>query len=216
MLKKTITFIDYNGAQVTEDYYFNLTKSELAELELGTKGGLEKYLASIITSNDGGLIIETFKMLLQKAYGKKSEDGRRFMKSTEIWLDFLESPAYDNFFIELVTNADAAAAFVNGIMPSDLVQMMEESGNADLNARAEAAIKQLVGDAPTFRPELIQPIRTAAGMPPHPDNKPTEDVNLPQEPVGPLGQKPRRRLSDYTQKELVEMSQEEFLRLTGK
>jgi hypothetical protein len=121
MLKKTITFPDLDGNPVTEDFYFNLTKSELAEMELVTKGGMKAQLEEIIASNDGGRIIAVFRNLLAKSYGKKSDDNRRFIKSPELWEEFSQTNAYDVLFMELVTNATSGAEFVNAIMPADLV-----------------------------------------------------------------------------------------------
>lgn len=118
MLKKTITFTDYNGVERTEDHYFNLTKAELMEMELSTKGGLAEMINQIVAAQDAPAIIEVFKKLVLKAYGKKSPDGRRFMKSPEITADFAETEAYSQLFMELATNSEAAAAFVNGITPA--------------------------------------------------------------------------------------------------
>lgn len=129
MLKKTIVFTDYNGNEITEDFYFNLSKAELAEMELEMKGGLAAHLEAIIASEDGKAIIDTFKGLVRRAYGKKSEDGRRFQKSEDLWLEFLESSAYDILFMELVTDAQASAEFINGVIPEDL---RNASGQAQL------------------------------------------------------------------------------------
>lgn len=121
MLKKTISYTDYNGVERTEDFYFNLTKAELMEWELGTEGGLSNVAQRIIDAKDQKAIINLFKELLIKAYGEKSADGRRFMKSDEISQAFTESPAYSILYMELATDDKAAANFINGIMPSDLV-----------------------------------------------------------------------------------------------
>lgn len=129
MLKKTITYENYDGEQITEDFYFNLSKADLVELEVSRPGGLGKHLEAIGASNDGGLIIATFKDLLKKSYGKKSEDGKRFVKNDELWEEFISTEAYSTLFMELVTDAEAAAAFVNGIVPANL-----EAEAAKINA----------------------------------------------------------------------------------
>ena len=118
MLKKTITYTDYNGVERTEDFYFNLTKAELMEMEIGTTGGMADMIKRIIDAKDAPAIIKTFKELVLKAYGEKSADGKRFVKSEEISNGFAQTEAYSQLFMELATDADAAAAFVNGIIPN--------------------------------------------------------------------------------------------------
>ena len=127
MLKKTMTYIDYDGNQRTEDFYFNLSKAEVAEMEMSTAGGLDKMINRIIAEQDGKRIIELFKDLVLKAYGKKSDDGKRFIKTKELSEEFSQTEAYSDLFMELATDADAAAAFVNGIVPnmSDLAKKKE-------------------------------------------------------------------------------------------
>jgi hypothetical protein len=121
MLKKSITYKNYNDKTVTEDYYFHLTKAELIELEVSEKGGLAEALKRIVASNDGAQIIQTFKKIILQAYGVKSEDGRRFIKSQELRDEFEQTEAYSTLFMELATDAGAAAIFVNGIVPEGLV-----------------------------------------------------------------------------------------------
>ena len=118
MLKKTITYTDYNNVERTEDFYFNLTKAELMEMEIGTTGGMADMIKRIIDAKDAPAIIKIFKELVLKAYGEKSADGKRFVKSEEISNGFAQTEAYSQLFMELATDADAAAAFVNGIIPN--------------------------------------------------------------------------------------------------
>lgn len=120
MLKKTVTYVDYNGMERTEDFYFNLSKAEVAEMELSVEGGFSKMLEEIVASKDNVRIVTLFKQMVLKAYGEKSADGRRFVKSEEISQAFAQTEAYSEIFMELALNTDAAAAFVNGIMPANL------------------------------------------------------------------------------------------------
>ena len=120
MLKKTVTYVDYNGVERTEDFYFNLSKAEVTEMELSVEGGFSKMLEEIVKSNDNVRIIELFKQMVLKAYGEKSTDGKRFIKSKEIAEAFSQTEAYSEIFMELALDEKAAAAFVNGIMPSNL------------------------------------------------------------------------------------------------
>lgn len=121
MLKKTITFEDLDGNKITEDFYFNLSKAELIELELSTKDGLMETLKSIVAEQDGAKIIEYFKKIILMAYGKRSDDGRRFIKSEELRTEFSQTDAYSVLFMEFATDAKAAATFVQGIMPAGMV-----------------------------------------------------------------------------------------------
>ena len=118
MLKKTFTYVDYNGVERTEDHYFNLSKAELMEMELSTTGGLAEMINKIVAAQDAPAIIKMFKELVLKAYGQKSADGRRFIKSAELSDEFSQTEAYSQLFMELAIDADAAAAFVNGIVPA--------------------------------------------------------------------------------------------------
>jgi hypothetical protein len=120
MQKKTVTYIDYNGVERTEDFYFNLTKAEVMEMELSTSGGLAESIQRIVAAQDAPAIIKIFKDLVLKSYGEKSPDGRRFIKSEEIANAFAQTEAYSEIFMELATDADKAAEFVNGIVPADL------------------------------------------------------------------------------------------------
>lgn len=122
MLKKTITYHDYNGVEYTQDFYFNLSKAEIMEMELGTTGGLAEMIQKIVAAQDAPSIIKVFKDLILKSYGEKSADGKRFIKSDEISTAFSQTEAYSEMFMELATNAEAAAAFVNGIVPSEMAK----------------------------------------------------------------------------------------------
>ena len=122
MLKKTITYTDFSGNERKEDFYFNLTKAEIMEMEMGTTGGMAEMIQRIVAAQDAPAIIKIFKDLILKAYGQKSPDGKRFIKNDEIREEFVSTEAYSQLFMELATDADAAAKFVNGIMPADMVQ----------------------------------------------------------------------------------------------
>lgn len=122
MLKKTITYEDFNGETVSEDFYFHLSKAELIELEMSHTGGLQEALRRIVAAEDGAAIIAEFKKIILGAYGQKSHDGRRFIKTQQLRDEFESTEAYSTLFMELVTDADAAAKFVNGIMPKNLAE----------------------------------------------------------------------------------------------
>ena len=117
MLKKTITYTDYNGEERTEDFYFNLTRAEVMEMEMSVNGGIAEMIQRVVAAKDGATIINIFKDVIKRSYGKKSLDGRKFEKSEAIWNEFERTEAYSILFMELATNADEAAKFVEGFVP---------------------------------------------------------------------------------------------------
>lgn len=126
MLKKTITYVDYNGSERTEDFYFNLTKAEITEMELSKTGGLMETINRAVAAQDAPTIIKIFKELILKAYGEKSLDGKRFIKNDSIREDFTYTEAYSQLFMELSTDANAAANFIKGIIPADMAKELPD------------------------------------------------------------------------------------------
>lgn len=130
MLKKNIKYTDYNGVEREEDFYFNLSKAELMEMEMGTAGGLAEMIQKIVKSQDTASIIKVFKDIILKAYGEKSEDGKMFVKVSEtgakLSVGFSQTEAFSQLFMELATDADAAAKFIKGIIPGDIEIKEEE------------------------------------------------------------------------------------------
>lgn len=122
MLKKTITYTDYNGVERTEDKYFNLSKAEIMEMEMSTAGGFAEMVQGIVKAQDAPAIMKIFKDIILKSYGEKSPDGKRFIKSKELSDEFSQTEAYSDLFMELCTNAEASAAFINGIIPADVAK----------------------------------------------------------------------------------------------
>lgn len=120
MLKKTITYTDFDGNERTEDFYFNFTKAELMEMELSEYGGFTNLINKIVQENDVARIAEIFKDIVLKAYGEKSLDGKRFVKNQELRDAFAQTEAYSQLYMSLVFDADEATKFVRGIMPSDV------------------------------------------------------------------------------------------------
>lgn len=120
MIKKTIEYVDYNGENRKEEFYFNLSKAEVMELEMSKNGGLSEYIQRIVKSSDNAAIMALFKEIICKAYGEKSLDGKRFIKNKELTDAFVQTEAYSELFMELATNANEAAAFINGIIPKNM------------------------------------------------------------------------------------------------
>ena len=124
MIVETIKYTDYNGVEREEKFYFNLTKTEIMEMELTTEGGLAEMVNKIIETKDTPSLIKIFKNLILKAYGEKSADGKRFIKRTDDGIElsnrFAQTEAYSQLFMKLATDSNAAANFVKGIIPADL------------------------------------------------------------------------------------------------
>ena len=120
MLKETIKYVDFNGTEREEDYYFNLTKTELIRMEMSKDGSLTALLTKITKANDMPEIFEAMENLILKSYGEKSVDGRRFDKSEDISAGFMNSLAYDVLFEKLTSDATYAYKFLMGILPSEL------------------------------------------------------------------------------------------------
>ena len=120
MRKETIKYVDFNGVEREEDFYFNFTEAELLEMEMGVTGGLAEQIKRVTQTQDAPTIIKIFKDLVLNSYGEKSPDGKRFIKNDNVRDAFAQSPAYSILFMKLATDSDAAAKFVNGIIPQDV------------------------------------------------------------------------------------------------
>lgn len=134
MLKKMIKYTDYNGVEREEPFYFNLNKAELIKWEGSTVGGMRAMYDKIIATQDQEALIALFETIIQRSYGEKSQDGKRFMKSPEILANFTSTEAYSNLFMELASNDESAAEFMNGIMPADLLEAAKKEQNSGLTA----------------------------------------------------------------------------------
>jgi len=148
VLKKTITYKDFNDEEVSEDFFFHLSKAELVELEMSHKGGLSAALERIVAAEDNQSIIAEFKNIILSAYGKRSDDGKRFIKNQELRDEFTSSEAYSTLFMELVTNTDAATEFINGIIPQDMVAEAEKLVAANQQQKTPVV-------TPITKPELV-------------------------------------------------------------
>lgn len=119
MLKKTVTYVDFDGVERTEDFYFNFTEQEVTEMELSTEGGLSSLIKRITDAKSQKELIQLFKKLVLAAYGVKSPDGRKFVKNDEVREDFESTQAFSDIYMELVTDADAASKFFAAVVPRE-------------------------------------------------------------------------------------------------
>lgn len=133
MIKKTITYTDYNGNERTEDFYFHISQAKLLELEVGAEGGYGKMLENIAHSGDGATIIKTFKQFILGSYGIKSADGRSFEQSEEISRQFENTEAYSVLLMELCNDPKVALEFITSVLPL----------NNDQKAEVEKKISEL-------------------------------------------------------------------------
>ena len=136
MLKKTFTYTDFFGKERTEDCYFHLSESKLAEMDLKTQDGWSEWVKEIVAAKDNETLVETFKKVILASYGQKSPDGRRFIQTKELSEEFSQTPMFDQLFMSLVTDANAAADFFNGIVPEKVQkeakkQELEQKENSD-------------------------------------------------------------------------------------
>lgn len=141
MLKKTITYEDFNGETVSEEFFFHLNKAELVELELSHEGGMSESLQRIIDAQDGKSIIAEFKNIILGSYGKKSVDGRRFIKNQQMRDEFESSEAYSTLFMELVTDTDAAIEFINGVIPAGMAEEAAKLATANVEPVEEKVVR---------------------------------------------------------------------------
>jgi hypothetical protein len=146
MLTKKITYTDFNGEQQTEKFYFNLSKAELLEMEIGKNGGYQNYLKRLINSRNQEEIASIFKMFILKSYGIKSDDGKRFIKSEEISKEFEQTDAYSELYCELVTDTKKATEFFNGLIPQALSVEIEKDMQAKGIKSQEEYAKKLLED----------------------------------------------------------------------
>lgn len=134
MLKKTITYEDFDGEMRKEDFYFNLTEQEIMDANLGIEGGYDKLIDTIIQTKDTKKLAELFKSLILASYGVKSQDGRKFIKNAEVVEDFAATQAFSDLYMLLATDADEAIKFFKGIMPKKIASNADKITKADIEA----------------------------------------------------------------------------------
>lgn len=127
MVKKTVTYTDFNGVERTEDFYFNLSNAELAEFSMSKSGGLAAYIERISKAKSQPELAALFKEVLMMSYGEKSDDGRRFIKNDQIRDEFMQTEAYSIIYMELASDAEAALKFFEGIIPADKAAALKQN-----------------------------------------------------------------------------------------
>lgn len=143
MLKKDIKFKDYDGNDTVETHYFNLATHEVIDFESEFGGGLTTFVQAMVEMKDRKRLIQLFKDFIKKTYGRKSEDGKRFIKTQEVFTEFEQTPAYDALYMELVTDTDAAVAFIIGVLPENVRSNISDETIADVKSQVSATVPNL-------------------------------------------------------------------------
>lgn len=136
MYKKTITYTDYNDVEQTEDFYFNLNKAELMQIQLRNNGTLQAKLERLMNTRETSEIAQIFQDIIDMSYGVKSDDGKRFIKNQEVLDAFKQSEAYSELYVELTTNTDSAVAFITGIIPAKIAEQLDKAEIDKIKAKA--------------------------------------------------------------------------------
>lgn len=137
MIKKTVTFTDFNEETRTEDFYFHMSAEELFRFQAGTAGGMDKFIQNIVDAKDVPELVRLFTTLLDISYGVRTHTGG-FKKSPEALEEFKSLPAYSAIFMDLATNDKSAAEFVNGLVPKDLAEKLSRPEEIVASRRREA------------------------------------------------------------------------------
>lgn len=138
MLKKTITYTDYDGMERTEDFWFNLSKTELTKLDAELPGGVLGVLRKIIDKKDRKALVDFIETLILRSYGEKTLDGKRFVKTPDMAEEFMQTPAYDELFMSILSDTDSQTSFINGVIPQSMAKEIEQTDKKQVeNALAE-------------------------------------------------------------------------------
>lgn len=129
MFKKSLTYKDWNGVERTEEFRFNLSKTDIQLLNAKHPGGLFNYMKSCYEAMDVPKMMDFFVMLIMESYGVVSEDGRRFEKSPELSKAFQETKAFDEIFQWLYNEKGAINEFLTKVVPDDLASKVTEALN---------------------------------------------------------------------------------------
>lgn len=141
MLKQTITYTDYDGMERTEDFWFNLSKTELTKLDAELPGGVLGVLRKIIDKKDRKALVDFIETLILRSYGEKTLDGKRFVKTPEMSEEFMQTPAYDELFMNILSDTDSQTSFINGVIPQSMAKEIEQTDKKQVeNALAEQGL----------------------------------------------------------------------------
>lgn len=222
MLKKTLTYTNFNDEKVTETFYFNFTKADLVEFAAVRGEGFETYIRKIQAAKDNAAIMKTFKEIVGMTVGERSEDGNQFVKSPEITAKFMNSAAFSEFFLDLCTNARAASEFIRAVMPKDMVDKVDTRELDSLITKEDVASVDAVmaqyapssettssGSMELAPGNFVEVMKMADGT-----HRAISSQDNPEIPIR-QGFDPTKTAEEYTHQELVEMPKEHFEFLFG-
>ena len=130
MIKKTITYEDFNGEKRTKDFYFHMNQVEFAKLNGEVPGGLEKRIQDIIANQDQDAMLRLVDLLVSRSYGERDDEDGGFTKigknGRPLYEKFVNTSAYDNLIIELIQGEKNIVTFLSGIMPKEVQARMDE------------------------------------------------------------------------------------------
>lgn len=118
MIKKSITYTNFNGEEKTKECYFHLSQEKLTQVEVEFPGGFANAIRKASEEQDLKVLYHIFKTLILTSYGVKSEDGELFIQNEKLSEEFSYSPAYSQLFSELLENQENAEAFLKAIIPA--------------------------------------------------------------------------------------------------
>lgn len=194
MLKKDITYHDLDGNPVTETFYFNLSKSEILEMQQSEGGAdIRDHIRALIASRDIRGVMAALRDVIRTTVGKRSDDGRRFIKTPEYADEFMQTGAYDELLVELMNKPGAASEFIKAVVPADLASKVRDD-NAGLEAMG---LKEVEG-----RIEVLDISVTSTGL---------GEILTATTPEPPKRKEP----NEYTREEMLAMSQTEFDEVFG-
>lgn len=227
MLKKTVRYEDLDSNFVEDDFYFHFNKLELSRMALKyqARGGLDKYFAKLVKTQNAVQLIELIEDIVQGSYGKRSEDGRSFVKSPEVLADFMGRDAYNVLVMELASQPEKLNEFLLGMGTSEIRKMVEEQ--REKVAKDPTASQQVfdTNDFTISQRELDVKQKFASERAPEKTALTPEDFteqelydmsreDLDRLIAGVLYEKPN--IESFSIEELRAMSDDDFQRLAGK
>lgn len=124
MYKKTLTFVNYDGKEMTQDLYFHLNQTDLIKITAKYAKGfkdpkdvnLNKVSQDILSQGDWPKVVSLLEDVILGSYGERSYDGDLFIKSKEVRDKFEYSVAYAEMFELLLTDNNEMQAFMSKVV----------------------------------------------------------------------------------------------------
>lgn len=151
MIRKTLTYKDYEGVEHTKDFYFSLNQTEFALMNNKMPGGFEAYLKRIQEDHNEEKLLEMLVWFIEEGYGIRMGDDD-FIKEDEVGRKlgkrFRCTEACDNLITELLEKENNIGTFLIGMLPESLKPQARKNIDEAL-AKSRANITALPGNGPT-------------------------------------------------------------------